>query len=132
MNCSEWPYSMQVRDQAKITYVHARCRRKRRARKMGIDVDNLPPEVQLGQALVSSLVWGESHRDFGPSAGRFRGGGRAVRVNSQAARPDHHRREAAPRRPVVRAAGALERCRRHLCTINQCPKYGVKHGRDAP
>jgi len=36
-----------VRDQAKITYVDA-LTPEETARKMGIDVDNLPPEVQLG------------------------------------------------------------------------------------
>ena len=36
-----------VRDQAKITYVDA-LSPEETARKMGIDVDNLPPEVQLG------------------------------------------------------------------------------------
>ena len=36
-----------VRDQAKITYVDA-LSPEETARKMGIDVDNLPPEVTLG------------------------------------------------------------------------------------
>ena len=36
-----------VRDAAKITYVDA-LSPEETARKMGIDVDNLPPEVQLG------------------------------------------------------------------------------------
>merc|ERR1712003_310914 len=36
-----------VRDQAKITYVDA-LTPEETARKIGIDVDNLPPEVQLG------------------------------------------------------------------------------------
>ena len=44
-----------VRDQAKITYVDA-LSPEETARKMGIDVDNLPPEVQLGWPMFPALV----------------------------------------------------------------------------
>ena len=55
-----------VRDQAKITYVDA-LSPEETARKMGIDVDNLPPEVQLGVGALFPALVSEPHGGGGVS-----------------------------------------------------------------